>query len=149
MLSPTQRAQYLAIIDAANDLTIATVREDGYPQATTVSFVHDDGKLYFGTWTQSQKAKNLAQNDKVSVTVDLPYESWNEIKGVSLGGRARRVTAPEEMGKVGSLMMQKFPQLAQFVSGDAPDMAIFRVDPEVVSILDYTKGFGHTEFAAV
>lgn len=29
----------LQVIDGANDLTLATVRDDGYPQATTVSLV--------------------------------------------------------------------------------------------------------------
>jgi nitroimidazol reductase NimA-like FMN-containing flavoprotein (pyridoxamine 5'-phosphate oxidase superfamily) len=96
MLTPAQRQQAISILDAAIDLTVATVRPDGYPQATTVSFVNDGLAIYFGTWTQSQKAENLARCDKVSVTVDLPYESWNEIKGLSLGARARRVTRADE-----------------------------------------------------
>jgi hypothetical protein len=28
------------------------------------------------------------------------------------------------------------------------DIRIFRVMPEVISVLDYTKGFGHTELVA-
>lgn len=150
MLTPGQREQFVAILDAAADLTIATVREDGYPQATTVSFVNDGATIYFGTWSKSQKAQNIARCDKVSATVDLPYADWGEIRGVSLGGRAKLVTDAAELAKVGQLMLQKFPQLAQALRGvDNSEMAIVRVDAEVISILDYTKGFGHTEFAAV
>jgi hypothetical protein len=29
--------EIVSILDEANDMTIATVRQDGYPQATTVS----------------------------------------------------------------------------------------------------------------
>ncbi len=148
MLSPAQREQAVAILDAADDLTIATVREDGYPQATTVSFVNDGLAIYFGTWSQSQKTKNITRCDKVSLTVNVPYEAWSEIRGVSIGGRARRVDAAEELTKISKLMFAKFPQLLEFVKPGDAEMVIFRVDAEVVSILDYTKGFGHTEQAA-
>lgn len=150
MMTPEQRKQFVAILTAAPDLTIATVRPDGYPQATTVSFVNDGEKIYFGTWSKSQKAKNIAGCDKVSVTVDLPYSNWSEIRGVSLGGRARFVRDEAEVARVGALMLQKFPQLSEALGGvDQNEMAIIRVDAEVVSILDYAKGFGHTELERV
>ncbi len=150
MMTPEQRAQFVAILDAAPDLTIATIRADGYPQATTVSFVNDGEKIYFGTWSKSQKAQNIARCDKVSVTVDLPYSDWNAIKGLSLGGKARIVRDEQESARVGALMLKKFPQLAQALSGvDNSEMAIIRIDAEIVSLLDYAKGFGHTELQRV
>ena len=101
----------------SNDLTIATVREDGYPQATTISYVNDGLTIYFGCAAQSQKAKNIARSAKVSLTVNLPYASWDEIRGLSVGGKAARVTDPKEMDRVGRLMLRKFPQIARY----APD----------------------------
>ena len=149
MLTQAQRDQVNAILDGAADLTVATVRPDGWPQATVVSFVHDSVNLYFGTWAKSQKAQNIARDDRVSVTVTCPYKTWDQIKGVSIGARAKRVTAAEEMSKVGALMAAKFPQLGDFVQSTSPeDMALFRVEPVAISILDYTQGFGHTETAA-
>ena len=38
-----------AILARATDMTIATVRPDGFPQATTVGYVNDGLTLYFGT----------------------------------------------------------------------------------------------------
>ena len=61
----------------------------------------------------SQKAKNLARDSKVSLTVNLPYASWNEIRGLSIGGRAERVTDPQEMDQASQLMFEKFPQIAR------------------------------------
>lgn len=148
MLNSAQREQAISILDAAADLTIATNRADGYPQATTVSFVHDGLTIYFGTGAQAQKANNIARDGRVSITVDLPYANWGDIKGLSLGGRATRVTSPDEMGKIGALMFAKFPQLKD-IAQNGFDMTLFRVDPEVVSILDYSRGFGHTEQASV
>ncbi len=149
MLTPAQRERIVSILDAADDLTIATLREDGYPQATTVSFVNDGLAIYFGTWALSQKAQNIARDARVSVTVDLPYKSWDQIKGLSLGGRARLVTAPAELSKIGALMFKKFPQLKQFDASMGAEMALYRIDAEVISILDYAQGFGHTELATV
>jgi general stress protein 26 len=146
MLTPAQRHQIIAILDAADDLTIATIRHDGYPQATTVSFVNDGATIFFGTGAKAQKAQNIARDPRVSVTVNAPYKTWDEIKGLSIGGRAKRVTEPEEFRKVGELMLQKFPQISQYADfGEGMDLALFRLDPVAISILDYSQGFGHTE----
>ena len=139
------KAQIVDILSKAADLTIATVRPDGWPQATTVSFVHAGMLIYFGTGAGSQKARNIAACPKVSITVDLPYRAWDEIAGLSLAGLAERVTDAAELGHVGQLMLAKFPQLTDFLmpGGEAP--AMYRVTPTVISVLDYAKGFGHTE----
>jgi nitroimidazol reductase NimA-like FMN-containing flavoprotein (pyridoxamine 5'-phosphate oxidase superfamily) len=139
----------VAILSGATDMTIATVRPDGYPQATTVGFVNDGVKVYFGTSADSQKARNIALCDKVSLTVTLPYDRWEEIRALSMGGRAARVADPKEMARVGRLILKKFPQGADFGPNEADSIAIFSITPEVVSVLDYRKGFGHTELVAV
>lgn len=147
MFTPAQREQIVAIMAAADDLTIATVRPDGWPQATTVSYVSDGEKIYFGTWAKSQKCANMTQDPRVSITVNVPYGDWGGIRGLSLAGRARRVTDTAELTRIFELMVKKFPQVGQFVKAEDVEMAMFRIDPEVVSILDYAKGFGHTELA--
>lgn len=146
MITQQQRDQIISIISAAADLTIATNRPDGYPQATTVSFVNDGLSVYFGTWSQSQKARNIAADDRVSLAITDPYKTWNDIKGVSIGGRARKLTDAAELAKVGALMLKKFPQITSFAKTmQSAEMAMFRIDAEVISILDYSAEFGHTE----
>ena len=148
MLTPAQRNQIVSILDAAADLTIATNRPDGYPQATTVSFVNDGDKIYFGTGAKAQKAQNIARDDRISIAITDPYRTWDDIRGVSIGGRARRVTEPEELQRVGELMFKKFPQISRYAEfGAGTELALFRIDPRVISILDYSQGFGHTERA--
>jgi len=139
--------QIISIINDVDDLTIATVREDGYPQATTVSYVNDGMAIYFGTSADAQKARNIARCDKVSLTINRPYKSWSEIESLSIGGRASRITDPKEEARVGELMFGKFPQIKDYFEfGDSMgELALFRIDPEVISLLDYGKGFGHTE----
>lgn len=145
-MTPQQKKDILEILDRARDMTVATVREDGYPQATTVSFVHDGLMIYFGCGSDSQKARNIGRTDKVSLTVDLPYETWDEIRGLSLGGRAYLVTDPAEMSRVFERMMTRFPQINEYATEEDREQAsLIRIEPEVISLLDYRKGFGHTE----
>jgi nitroimidazol reductase NimA-like FMN-containing flavoprotein (pyridoxamine 5'-phosphate oxidase superfamily) len=114
-----------------------------------VSYVNDDLTIYFGCAAESQKAANIARNDKVSLTVNLPYSSWGEIRGASIGGRAEQVTDPREIARAGELMLRKFPQIAQYASTGMDGIVVFRVRPEVISVLDYRKGFGYTELVRV
>ena len=144
-MSRSARKQVVDIIDSVDDMTIATVREDGYPQATTVSYVNDGPVIYFGTSPHSQKAKNIASNDRVSLTINRDYLDWDDILGVSLAGRARPVVDEREQEKVAELMFAKFPEVEQYVPEDPDELLIVRIDPEVASLLDYSKGFGHTE----
>jgi pyridoxine/pyridoxamine 5'-phosphate oxidase len=87
--------EIISILKGASEMTIATVRPDGYPQATIVNYVSDDLVIYFGCTAESQKARNIARNGKVSVTVTLPSFNWDEIRGLSMGGRAAPVTDPK------------------------------------------------------
>ncbi|MGI9512322.1 MAG: pyridoxamine 5'-phosphate oxidase family protein [Anderseniella sp.] len=133
------------VLANGKDMTIATVREDGFPQTTIVSYVSDGTTIYFGCDSTSQKARNIQRNGKISLTVNLDYTDWNQIKGLSMGAMAEQVTDADEMRLTADLMLKKFPQVAEFVSNQLDELAVFRVTPKVVSVLDYSKGFGHTD----
>ncbi len=142
--------QIMSILNDVEDMTIATQRGDGFPQATTVTFVNDGLVLYFFTPEKAQKARNIDKNNKVSLTINRPYKKWAEIEGMSMGGTASFVDDPEEKEKVGGLLFKKLPELASFIPAyDEGDLAYIRVDPKVISVLDYKQGFGHNELVEV
>ena len=144
-MDPGLREEILSILKGAGEMTIATVRPDGYPQATTVNYVSDGLIVYFGCAAQSQKARNIAFNEKVSLTVTLPAFNWEEIRGLSMGGRAAPVTDPKEINRVSELMLRQFPQILRYALAGKKGVFLIRVTPEVISVLDYRKGFGHTD----
>ena len=151
-MTPEQRDQIVSILAENNDLTLATLRGDGYPQATTVSYASDDLVIYFGTMGKSQKAKNIAFCSKVSAAIDSPYANWEEIRSISLGGKAEVVEDTNEFEKASSLVTKKFPEAAKYESefeAVMEDFVFIRIEPEVISLLDYSKGFGHTELVKV
>ncbi len=63
-MDQAKRAQIVSIIDDVNDMTIATLRPDLYPQATTVSYVNDGLTIYFGTSPDSRKPKTSPGNTR-------------------------------------------------------------------------------------
>ena len=148
-MDPSLEQEIVSILNEANDLTIATVREDGYPQATTVSYVNDGLTIYFGCAAESQKAKNIFRSSKISLTVNLPYTSWDEIRGLSVGGKAAAITDRKEIDRVGQLMLRKFPEIARYAPTDMGQLVLFRITPEIISVLDYRKGFGHTDLVEI
>jgi hypothetical protein len=144
-MDPGLREEILSILKATGEMTIATIRPDGYPQATMVNYVNDGFAIYFGCAAESQKARNIARNDRVSLTVTLPYFNWEEIRGLSMGGRAAPVSDPKEINRVSELMLRKFPQILRYALSGKKGVFLVRITPEVISLLDYRKGFGHTD----
>src|SRR6476661_795851 len=143
------RMKILALLDAHRIMTIATLRPDGWPQATTVGYVNEGLTLWFLCGLESQKAKNLALDNRVSITIDQDTPDIMSITGLSMAARAHRVTDKAEAEKVIGMLPLKYPDAppstAQMKMPAPEDVALFRVVPEVVSVLDYTKGFAHTD----
>ncbi|MBI3431684.1 MAG: pyridoxamine 5'-phosphate oxidase family protein [Hydrogenophilales bacterium] len=142
------RQKILGLLDQHRIMTIATLRPDGWPQATTVGYANDGLTLYFLCGLDSQKAANLARDDRVSLTIDHDTPQVMEITGLSMAAHARRVADRIEAEKALGLLMQKYPEPLEPLPIPMPapeDVAIFRVTPVVISVLDYTKGFAHTD----
>ena len=142
------RQQILALLDQHRIMTIATLRPDGWPQATTVGYASEGLTLYFLCDLDSQKAQNLARDDRVSLTIDHDTPQVMQIAGLSMAGHAQAVEDPKEAEKVLRMLMQKYPKQEPAALPALPkpsDVRMFRVTPTVISVLDYTKGFGHTD----
>jgi hypothetical protein len=140
----------MRILEGARDLTLATVRPDGYPQATTVSFAHDELALYVGIGKESQKAKNIRYTNKVSLAMQLPYDDWGEIRGLSMSAVAEILDAPDSVMAAQQCLLRRFPQVSKWVGPNmGREIALVRITPQVISLLDYSKGFGHTELLSL
>ena len=144
------RKKILALLDQHRIMTIATLRPDGWPQATTVGYVNEGLTLYFLCGLDSQKAANLAQDDRVSLTIDHDTPDMMAITGLSMAAHAQAVTEPAEAEKVLRMLPLKYPEQIDLpVPMPTPeDVRIFRLTPTVISVLDYSKGFGHTDLVS-
>src|SRR5690348_16209430 len=93
------RRKILALLDEHRIMTVATLRPDGWQQATTVGYANDGLTLYFLCGLDSQKAENLARDDRVSLTIDHDAPQVMEIAGLSMAARAKPVVDPDEAAK--------------------------------------------------
>ena len=83
------RRKILALLDQHRIMTVATLRPDGWPQATTVGYVNEGLTLYFLCGLDSQKARNLARDDRLSLTIDHDTADLMAISGLSMAARAQ------------------------------------------------------------
>jgi nitroimidazol reductase NimA-like FMN-containing flavoprotein (pyridoxamine 5'-phosphate oxidase superfamily) len=144
------RAVVLEIMECHRIMTVATLRADGFPQATTVSYVYDGLDLYFGCAPMSQKARNIDRDPRVSLTIDHDYHDLNRIRGISAGGLAEPLSRLEDRAKVERLMLRRFPEMQHYAPDVTDEDVLFiRVRPTVISVIDYTKGFGHTDLVVL
>ena len=143
------RTKILKILDQHRNMTVATLRPDGWPQATTVGYANDGLTLYFLCGLDSQKATNLSRDNRVSLTIDEDTPEVMEITGLSMAARAQAVVDGAEAEKALRLLMLKYPEQKSLPSSlpmPTPEtVRIFRLTPTVISVLDYSKGFGHTD----
>lgn len=141
------RNHILALLDQHRIMTIATLRPDGWPQATTVGYVNEGLILYFLCGLDSQKAANLARDDRASLAIDHDTPDLMAITGLSMAAHAEAVVDRDEASRILGLFPLKYPEnIAVPIPMPTPeDVKIFRVTPAVISVLDYSKGFGHTE----
>ena len=144
------KRQILALLNGHRTLTLATLRPDGWPQATTVGYANDGFSIYFLCAKESQKAANLTRDNRVSLTINDDEPQVMKIQGLSMAARARRVTDAAEGEKIIRLLFARYPD-QEGVTFPAPkpaDVALFCLTPTVVSVLDYTKGFAHTDLVS-
>src|SRR5688572_29617514 len=137
------RKKILTLLDQHRIMTVATLRPDGWPQATTVGYVNEGLTLYFLCGLDSQKAKNLAQDDRISLTIDHDTSDLMAITGLSMAAHAHAVTDRTEAERILAMLPLKYPDAPPLpIKMPSPDeVRLFRVTPKVISVLDYTKGF--------
>jgi len=102
-------------LDQHRIMTIATLRPDGWPQATTVGYVNDGLTLYFLCGRDSQKATNLARDDRVSLTIDHDTPQVTEITGLSMAAHTQPVLDREEAKRVLRMLPLKYPEQVNHV----------------------------------
>jgi len=137
------------ILDENRLMAIATVRPDGWPQATLVSYANEDILLYFVISRQSQKFANIQRDDRVSIVIGRDFHDPSTIKALSIAARASEVRDPKQRGRAVKLLLERHPGLQRLERPDAGHSAVMRANPEIITILDYSKGFGHADLLTV
>jgi general stress protein 26 len=157
-MKPRLKDSILRLLDKHRVMTIATNRPDGWPQATMVGYVNDGFLLYCFVARNSQKHRNILLDGRVSIAIGSDAAQPLEIKGLSLAGTASVVIDQSEFHDAAELRLKRYPEYASLpppvfrgegLSRIAPQasagVVLLRIAPEIFSVLDYSKGFGHSD----
>jgi PPOX class probable F420-dependent enzyme len=63
--------------------TVATIKKDGRPQLSEVSYTAQDGLIRFSTRTTLAKVHNLRRDPRISVAVDAPGKGYAVAEGTA------------------------------------------------------------------
>ena len=86
------------------------------------------------------------------MTIDHDTPDIMAITGLSMAAHSKAVTDRTEAAKVLSMLPLKYPEQKVPLPIPMPgpdDVRIFRVTPTIISVLDYSRGFGHTDLVTL
>lgn len=139
----------ISILDSHRLMAIATNRPDGWPQATMVGYANEGSLIYFVISRRSQKLANIERDDRVSLVVGRDVHDPRSIKALSIAAHASEVRDPKQRKRALKLLLERHPGLKKLEPPGPDQSAVMRANPEIVTILDYSKGFGHADLLTI
>jgi nitroimidazol reductase NimA-like FMN-containing flavoprotein (pyridoxamine 5'-phosphate oxidase superfamily) len=136
-------------LDRHKILTLATNRPDGWPQATTVSYVNDGLVLFAFIARLGQKYRNIQHDPRLSIAIAGEFTHTDQIRGLSMAARAEFVSDRREFDHVWEIFLKGHPEFNSFGHPNPAMAPLVRMVPEWISVVDYTNVFGHSELAKV
>lgn len=149
----------LRLLEKHRVMALATNRPDGWPQVTQVGYVNDGFLLYCFVARDSQKHANILRDPRVSASIGSDAPGPLDIEGLSLAGRACVVTDQGEFADISRMRLKRYPEYAVPPSAvsrqddgariapcpSAEAVVLLRIAPELFALLDYSRGFGHSD----
>lgn len=140
-LTPDERRQYL---ETSHTIILTSLDRHGYPHSVAMWYVAEpDGVVVMTTFQKSQKAVNLRRDPRCALLVESG-ETYPELKGLLMRGRAELDTDTEHVLDVLERVNAKYRQwpgdgLREAMRGQAQKRLLVRVRPERISSWDHAK----------
>jgi PPOX class probable F420-dependent enzyme len=124
-------------------MNVATNGPTGHPHVVAMWYGFHDGKPAFWTFGRAQKVVNIRRDPKVSALVE-DGDTYSQLRGVELVGRARLVEDHEGIVAIGLSVAQRYQNVdadaaRSFVEGQAGKRLGVVIDVERVVSWDHTK----------
>ena len=88
-------------------LRLATIGKNKTPHIVPVWYMYSSKKIYIGTYTRTQKAKNVKKNNRVSFVVDVGVNAPN-IYGVMGEGTANLILDIPRVKKIATKILLRY-----------------------------------------
>ncbi|QUC64369.1 pyridoxamine 5'-phosphate oxidase family protein [Nitrosopumilus sp. K4] len=120
-------------------LRLATIGKNKTPHIVPVWYMYSSKKIYIGTNTKTQKAKNVQKNKRVSFCIDVGVNAPN-IYGVMGQGNASLILENSKVKRIGKKILLRYFDTIENKSAkellDDTD-CIIEIIPEKWSIWNY------------
>ncbi|MEU6830060.1 PPOX class F420-dependent oxidoreductase [Nocardia beijingensis] len=123
--------------------TLATIGPKGTPHLTAMWYALIDGEIWFETKAKSQKAVNLRRDPRVTCMIEAG-DTYDQLRGVSIEGRAEIVEDAEKLFAVGVSVWERYTgpyseELRPMVEAMLHKRVAVRVVPERTRSWDHRK----------
>lgn len=128
-------------------LTLATVAEDGRPQAASLFFAEmEDLSLIFISERKTRHSQNIRRDSRIAATIYADGQQWQSIRGVQLEGRCQALTG-QATKAARAVYLAKYPFIAQnkILAAMLNLVTFYRIEPAWIRLIDNGRGFGHKE----
>ena len=145
------RAEIEAFLAAHHTVSLATTDDAGAPHAANVLYALDGLALLWMSDTDTRHSQHIEARGRVTATVAPDYADFRAIRGLQFFGPARRIVEPLALAGARMKMLARYGFLATLANGPAKLRAayeragFYRLDPERITLIDNTQGFGHKE----
>lgn len=139
----------LEILAAHRVMTLATIRPDGWPQATLVGYANEDLRLYALISRASQKFANLARDNRVAIVIGRDADRFGDLRALSMSALVYPVRDETQRAHGYRQLVARRPELAALPEPDWTQAVIVRAIPRDISLVDFSKGLGHADLIRV
>jgi uncharacterized protein len=138
-----------AFLAAHHVLSLATSSPAG-PHAANLFYACDGFALVWVSEENARHSREIEADPRVAATIAPQYTDFALIRGLQIAGTARKIAAQEKARQL-ALLEARYPFLQRLA--DAPAelraayarVAVYRLEPAHITLIDNTKGFGHKE----
>ena len=144
------RGEIVAFLRSQHVVSLATV-VDGAAHAACVLYALESLSLYWTSEPDSRHSLAIERDPRVAATVAPDTRDFRLIRGVQIAGRARRLSEAAEAAHARKLLRERFAFLRDIdampsaLRAAFDEAAFYRLDPETVTLIDNSKGFGNRQ----
>ncbi|MEU2251745.1 PPOX class F420-dependent oxidoreductase [Nocardia xishanensis] len=136
-------AEITEFLERSRIATLATLGPQGRPHLTAMWYALIDGEIWFETKAKSQKAVNLRRDPRITCMVEAG-QTYDQLRGVSIEGRAEIIDDPERLFAVGVSVWERYTgpyseEVRPLVENMLNKRVAVRVVPERVRSWDHRK----------
>ncbi|WP_330229301.1 PPOX class F420-dependent oxidoreductase [Nocardia sp. NBC_00508] len=140
VMSDTEITEFL---ERSRIATLATIGPTGTPHQTAMWYALIGGEIWFETKAKSQKAVNLRRDPRVCCLVEAG-DTYDQLRGVSIEGRAEIVEDAEKLFAVGVSVWERYTgpysaEVRPMVESMLNKRVAVRVVPERTRSWDHRK----------